>query len=142
MLTTIWSLGDFNSVYLLTGGGPADLTHVLATLGIRYLRLDQVDLSMAAIVVAMPLVACRIVGVSLPEYYAHTYLRPALAIAPFAAAAWWVRASLPASNLAVFFLQMIALVAIYLPCAFFIVLNARERRFVLERMGVFGRRQS
>ena len=40
----------------LTGGGPADLTHVLATLGIRYLRLDQVDLSMAAIVCAMPLV--------------------------------------------------------------------------------------
>jgi multiple sugar transport system permease protein len=28
---------------------------VLATLGIRYLRLDQVDLSMAAIIVAMPL---------------------------------------------------------------------------------------
>jgi multiple sugar transport system permease protein len=52
----IWTLGDFNSVYLLTGGGPADLTHVLATLGIRYLRLDQVDLSMAAIVCAMPLV--------------------------------------------------------------------------------------
>ena len=47
----IWTLGDFNSVYLLTGGGPADLTHVLATLGIRYLRLDQVDLSMASIVV-------------------------------------------------------------------------------------------
>ncbi len=52
----IWTLGDFNSVYLLTGGGPADLTHVLATLGIRYLRLDQVDLAMAAIVCAMPLV--------------------------------------------------------------------------------------
>ena len=46
----IWTLGDFNSVYLLTGGGPADLTHVLATLGIRYLRLDQVDLAMASIV--------------------------------------------------------------------------------------------
>ena len=44
ILSTIWTLGDFNSVYLLTGGGPADLTHVLATLGIRYLRLDQVDL--------------------------------------------------------------------------------------------------
>ena len=50
ILSMIWTLGDFNSVYLLTGGGPADLTHVLATLGIRYLRLDQVDLSMAAIV--------------------------------------------------------------------------------------------
>jgi multiple sugar transport system permease protein len=56
ILSMIWTLGDFNSVYLLTGGGPADLTHVLATLGIRYLRLDSVDLSMAAIVAALPLV--------------------------------------------------------------------------------------
>jgi multiple sugar transport system permease protein len=56
ILSTIWTLGDFNSVYLLTGGGPADLTHVLATLGIRYLRLDQVEQSMAAIVVSLPLV--------------------------------------------------------------------------------------
>jgi len=56
ILSMIWTLGDFNSVYLLTGGGPADLTHVLATLGIRYLRLDQVDLAMASIVVALPFV--------------------------------------------------------------------------------------
>ncbi|TGE00623.1 carbohydrate ABC transporter permease [Methylobacterium nonmethylotrophicum] len=56
ILSMIWTLGDFNSVYLLTGGGPADLTHVLATLGIRYLRLDQVDHSMAAVVCAMPFV--------------------------------------------------------------------------------------
>ena len=56
ILSMIWTLGDFNSVYLLTGGGPADLTHVLATLGIRYLRLDQIDLAMASIVVALPLV--------------------------------------------------------------------------------------
>ncbi|MBP7666452.1 MAG: sugar ABC transporter permease, partial [Burkholderiaceae bacterium] len=48
ILSMIWTLGDFNSVYLLTGGGPADLTHVLATLGIRYLRLDQIDLAMAS----------------------------------------------------------------------------------------------
>jgi multiple sugar transport system permease protein len=56
LLSMIWTLGDFNSVYLLTGGGPADLTHVLATLGIRYLRLDAVGLSMATIVFALPLV--------------------------------------------------------------------------------------
>jgi multiple sugar transport system permease protein len=56
LLSMIWTLGDFNSVYLLTGGGPADLTHVLATLGIRYLRLDAVGLSMATIVCALPLV--------------------------------------------------------------------------------------
>ena len=56
ILSMIFTLGDFNSVYLLTGGGPADLTHVLATLGIRYIRLDQVDMAMATIVCAMPLV--------------------------------------------------------------------------------------
>src|SRR6187401_682205 len=56
ILSMIWTLGDFNSVYLLTGGGPGDLTHVLATLGIRYLRLDAVNLSMATIVCALPLV--------------------------------------------------------------------------------------
>jgi len=56
ILSTIWTLGDFNRVYLLTGGGPADSPHVLATLGIRYLRIDRLDLGIAAIIVAMPLV--------------------------------------------------------------------------------------
>jgi multiple sugar transport system permease protein len=56
ILSLIWTLGDFNSVYLLTGGSPADLTHVLATLGVRYLRLDQIQLAMASIVVALPFV--------------------------------------------------------------------------------------
>ena len=56
LLSLIWTLGDFNSVYLLTGGGPADLTHVMATLGIRYIRLDQIDHAMATIVCALPFV--------------------------------------------------------------------------------------
>src|SRR6195952_136430 len=56
LLWMIWTLGYFNRVYLLTGGGPADLTHVLATLGIRYLRLDQLSLAMASIVCALPFV--------------------------------------------------------------------------------------
>lgn len=54
-LSMIWSLGDFNSIYLLTGGGPADSTQVLATLGVRYLRMDRVDMGIASIVVALPL---------------------------------------------------------------------------------------
>jgi multiple sugar transport system permease protein len=56
ILSMIWTLGDFNSVYLLTGGQPADLTHVLATIGIRYLRFNQLDLAMGTIVMAMPFV--------------------------------------------------------------------------------------
>jgi multiple sugar transport system permease protein len=56
ILSMIWTLGDFNSVYLLTGGGPGDQTHVLATLGIRYLRIDKLSLGIASIIVALPLV--------------------------------------------------------------------------------------
>jgi len=56
LLSMIWALGDFNSVYLMTGGGPADRTHVLATMGVRFLRLDRVDLAMATVVCSMPLV--------------------------------------------------------------------------------------
>jgi multiple sugar transport system permease protein len=56
LLSTIWSLGDFNSVYLLTGGGPNDLTHVLATLGIRYaFRMFQLDLGVATVMTALPI---------------------------------------------------------------------------------------
>jgi multiple sugar transport system permease protein len=55
LLSTIFSLGDFNSVYLLTGGGPAELTHVLATLGIRYaFNIQELGLGMATVMVALP----------------------------------------------------------------------------------------
>src|ERR1700757_4734742 len=41
LLSTIFTLGDFNSVFFVSGGGPANSTHVLATLGIR----DAFDLA-------------------------------------------------------------------------------------------------
>src|SRR3981189_3403014 len=56
LLSMIWTLGDFNSVYLLTGGGPAGPPPGLSHLGIRYLRLDQLSLAMASIVCALPFV--------------------------------------------------------------------------------------
>ncbi|MBI1773814.1 MAG: sugar ABC transporter permease [Proteobacteria bacterium] len=57
LLSTIWSLGDFNSVYLLTGGGPLDRTHVLATLAIRYAyKMGFLDTGVAALITALPLV--------------------------------------------------------------------------------------
>ena len=57
LLSTIWTLGDFNSVYLLTGGGPVDRTHVLATLGIRYaFQMADVAAGMATVITAMPFV--------------------------------------------------------------------------------------
>ncbi|HUZ73475.1 MAG TPA: sugar ABC transporter permease [Stellaceae bacterium] len=56
LLSTIFSLGDFNTVTFVTGGGPADSTHVLATLGIRYaFELAQPRLGVAAVISALPL---------------------------------------------------------------------------------------
>jgi len=56
LLSTIWSLGDFNSIYLLTGGGPADATQVLATLGIRYaFGMSEISTGMATVITALPL---------------------------------------------------------------------------------------
>ena len=56
LLSTIWTLGDFNTVYFVTGGGPALSTHVLATLGIRdAFEVDNPQLGMAAVMSALPL---------------------------------------------------------------------------------------
>lgn len=56
LLSTIFSLGDFNSVFFVTGGGPAMSTEVLATLGIRYaFTLGDPALGVAAVLTSLPL---------------------------------------------------------------------------------------
>ena len=57
LLSAIWTLGDFNSVFLLTGGGPVDRTHILATLGVRYgFNLGDLHMGVASVLTAMPVV--------------------------------------------------------------------------------------
>jgi len=57
LLSTIWTIGDFNSVYLLTGGGPTDSTHVFATLGIRYaFNIGDIHTGVATVITALPIV--------------------------------------------------------------------------------------
>jgi multiple sugar transport system permease protein len=56
LLSTIFTLGDFNSVFFVSGGGPALSTHVLATLGIRNaFELARPELGVAAVLSALPL---------------------------------------------------------------------------------------
>ncbi|MGE0415385.1 MAG: carbohydrate ABC transporter permease [Acetobacteraceae bacterium] len=56
LLSTIWSLGDFNVVHFISGGGPALSTHVLATLGIRNaFEIGNPSLGMACVISALPL---------------------------------------------------------------------------------------
>jgi multiple sugar transport system permease protein len=56
LLSTIFTMGDFNTVYFVTGGGPALTTHVLATLGIRdAFEIANPQLGVAAVMSALPL---------------------------------------------------------------------------------------
>jgi multiple sugar transport system permease protein len=56
LLDTIFTLGDFNSTYFVSGGGPAMSTEVLATLGIRYAFTTALPrLGVATVMTALPL---------------------------------------------------------------------------------------
>jgi multiple sugar transport system permease protein len=55
LLSTLWTLGDFTTVYLVSGGGPWGSTEVLATLGFRYaFDASKPALGVAAVMSALP----------------------------------------------------------------------------------------
>jgi multiple sugar transport system permease protein len=57
LLSTLWTVGDFTTVYLVSGGGPAHATDVLATLGFHYaFDTSRPALGVAAVLSALPVV--------------------------------------------------------------------------------------
>lgn len=55
LLSTIFAFGEFNVIYFVTGGGPANATQSLATLSINYMnRLLQPRLGVATALSALP----------------------------------------------------------------------------------------
>ena len=55
LLSTLWTVGEFTTVYLVSGGGPAGATDVLATLGFRYaFDFGNPALGVAAVMSALP----------------------------------------------------------------------------------------
>ena len=55
LISTIWTLGDFVVVWLVTRGGPADLTHVISTLAYRYgFWMGYINVGAAAIITLLP----------------------------------------------------------------------------------------
>jgi multiple sugar transport system permease protein len=55
LLSTMWTLGDFTTVYLVSGGGPGGSTDVLATLGFHYaFDTGRPALGVAAVMSALP----------------------------------------------------------------------------------------
>jgi multiple sugar transport system permease protein len=56
LVSTLWTLGDFTTVYLVSGGAPALSTEVLATLGYHYaFGTAKPALGVAAVMSALPL---------------------------------------------------------------------------------------
>jgi multiple sugar transport system permease protein len=55
LLSTVWTIGDFTTVYLVSEGAPSYSTNVLATLGFHY-AFDAVrpELGVAAVLSALP----------------------------------------------------------------------------------------
>lgn len=55
LLSTIWTLGNYNAIYFVTGGGPIDSTQVFATLGIKYaFQVGDVNQGVAVALTALP----------------------------------------------------------------------------------------
>jgi multiple sugar transport system permease protein len=55
LLSTLWTLGDFTTVYLVSGGGPSGSTEVLATLGFHYaFDFARPTRGVAAVMSALP----------------------------------------------------------------------------------------
>jgi multiple sugar transport system permease protein len=55
LLSTLWTVGDFTTVYLVSEGAPSYSTDVLATLGVHYaFDVGQPSLGVAAVMSALP----------------------------------------------------------------------------------------
>jgi multiple sugar transport system permease protein len=62
LLSTLWALGDFTTVFLVSSGGPALSTEVLATLGYHYaFDLGNPALGVAAVMSALPLLVLIVI---------------------------------------------------------------------------------
>lgn len=103
-------------------------------IGLAGVALGTAIPSAIAATVILPLLVGRVVGVTLPQFYLHAYVRPLLAVTPFALATLWVRFQFAPANLPGFFMRIALLMTIYLPCAYAVVLSKQERSLVRERI--------
>jgi multiple sugar transport system permease protein len=63
LLSTLWTVGDFTTVYLVSGGGPAGSTEVLATLGFHYaFDAAKPALGVVAVISALPVLLSVAIG--------------------------------------------------------------------------------
>lgn len=57
LISIIWTIGDFNTVWILTRGGPGSSTHVISTLAYRYaFEMGDLGVSSAMLVSVLPII--------------------------------------------------------------------------------------
>lgn len=81
----------------------------------------------------LPILGIRELGIGLKRYLKEALIPPVIAAVPFAMACAAVNAAYPASNLIVFFGQVLALLPVYLLPVWYLCLSDVERAFVLRR---------
>ena len=72
----------------------------------------------------------RHLAMSLRKFWLHAFIQPALAMVPFAIATYTIERFWPARNLAVFFLQVFAVLPIMLITSWYVCLSRSERTAV------------
>jgi O-antigen/teichoic acid export membrane protein len=108
---------------------------LIQSLGLVGVALGTAITHVAAVVLILPPIACRIVGLPVVKFYVHVYLRTVLAGAPFAAACWLVDARYPAAGLAAFFGEVALMMPLFLLPVWFMAVDADERRQFLAYVG-------
>jgi O-antigen/teichoic acid export membrane protein len=132
--SVLYGMSQHRSIALLrVGEATAKLTLsivLVKSLGIMGVALGTAISHAALVLFILPVMICRRLALSLWTYFIGVYRGPLLAVMPFVAGAWLASKHLPAGNLLLFFLQVGALSALYVPCVYLLALERDEQAMV------------
>jgi O-antigen/teichoic acid export membrane protein len=99
-------------------------------LGIIGSALGTLIPQLVATLLVAPWYVRRHLGIPMSEYWLNIHVRPALAVVPFALASVLVERLWPASNLVIYFSQIVVILPFALLGAWLVALRPEERRFI------------
>jgi O-antigen/teichoic acid export membrane protein len=87
------------------------------------------------VLILLPTLVTRFVAINVSGFMLGAYFRPLIAAIPFLLGAFWLRSNAAAESLLELFVQIGALVCLYLPCVYAIALNIEERNKLKQLVG-------
>jgi len=106
-------------------------------LGIVGVAIGTTVPHVVAMVIMMPMISARHVGVTYAQYLATVVMRPVISVAPALGLGYLLHVRWPATTFAVFATQVAAVVFLFAAVAWRICCTAAERDFVVERLKRF-----